>query len=78
MSLMRVELPEGLRAEVAGRVARLGISESAWLEEAVREKLAADAEREYLEGRAARGDRAAFERVLAKVPASDPLSGDER
>ena len=78
MSALRVELPEGLRAEVAGRVARRGISESAWVEEAVREKLAADAELEYLTARAARGDRGAFEGVLAKAPAVAPLPGDVR
>ncbi len=72
MNALRVELPEGIWAEVANLVARRGISESAWVEEAVREKLAADAELEYLAVRAARGDRGAFERVLAKVPASDP------
>ena len=78
MSALQLELPEGLRAEVAVLVARRGITESAWLEEAVREKLAADAELEYLAARAARGDRGAFERVLAKAPASDPLPGDVR
>ena len=78
MSALRVELPEGLRAEVAGLVAQRGISESAWVEEAVREKLAADAELEYLALRAARGNRAAFEQVLAKVPAANPLPGDVR
>ena len=78
MSALLVELPEGLRAEVAGHVAQRGISESAWVEEAVREKLAADAELEYLALRAARGNRGAFEQVLAKVPAADPLPGDVR
>ncbi len=78
MSALQVELPEGLRTEVLGLVARRGISESAWVEEAVREKLAADAELEYLEVRAARGNRGAFEQVLAKVPAADPLPGDVR
>ena len=78
MSALRVELPEGLRAEVADLVARRGISESAWVEEAVREKLAADAELEYLAKRAARGNREAFERVLSKVPAADPLPDDVR
>jgi hypothetical protein len=44
MSAIRVELPEGLLAEVSSLVARRGISESAWVEEAVREKLAAEAQ----------------------------------
>ena len=78
MNALRVELPEELRAEVAGRVARRGISESAWVKAAVREKLAADAKFEYLAARAARAKRGAFERVLAKVPAADPMPGDAR
>ncbi len=78
MNALRVELPEGLRAEVADLVARRGISESAWVEEAVREKLAADSELEYLAERAARGNRDAFERVLSKVPTADPLPDDLR
>jgi hypothetical protein len=45
---------------------------------AVRERLAALAELEYLEARAARGGRAAFERVPDKVPATEPAPGDER
>jgi hypothetical protein len=79
MSVFRVELPEELRAEVAKRVARTGVTESAWVENAVREKLAADAQLEYLEARAARGDRQAFEQVLRKVPADPPcrvMSGE--
>ncbi len=34
--------------------------------------------REEMQGRAARGSRAGYERVLAKVPAAAPVSGDER
>jgi len=78
MSALRVELPEELRVEVADRLARLGMTESAWVEEAVREKLAADAEAEALAVRAARGNRAAFERILATVPGGEPDPGDER
>ena len=46
--------------------------------EAVRERLAACAELEYLETRAARGSRQAFEHVLSKVPPVEPLPGDDR
>jgi len=65
-----------LRAEMACLIARRGISEAAWVEEAVREKLAAEAQVEFLEKRAAKGDRSAFERVLARVPDADPMPGD--
>lgn len=78
MSTLVLELPEKLREAVAGEAARRGVSESEWLAEAAREKLAAEAELAYLAGRAARADRAAFEGVLDRVPAAPPEPGDER
>ena len=78
MSDVLLGLPEGLRAEVVGQAARRGLSESAWLEEAVREKLAAEEQLAYLADRAERGDRAAYEGILARVPATAPEPGDER
>ena len=33
---------------------------------------------EYLESRGAHGSRESYERILAKVPAADPVPGDER
>jgi metal-responsive CopG/Arc/MetJ family transcriptional regulator len=77
MSAVPVNLPEQLRVEVAERVARRGISESAWLEEALREKLAAEQACDNLNERAARGNRRAYEQVLGRVPAADPVPGDE-
>ncbi len=73
-----VELPAELRAEVARRGREAPGGESAWVAEAVREKLAACAELEYLEGRGDRGSQEAFARLLAKVPAVEPMPGDER
>jgi hypothetical protein len=78
MSGFTVELPAELQAEVARRASRQPGGEAAWVADAVREKLAACAELEYLEERAARGSREAYERVLAKVPAVEPVPGDER
>jgi len=73
-----VELPPELQPEVARRASQKSGGESAWVADAVREKLAACAQLEYLEARAARGSRAAYERVLAKVPVIEPVPGDER
>lgn len=73
-----VELPAELWVEVARRAGSGAGREAAWVVEAVREKLAACAEMEYLEKRAARGDRTAFDRVLDKVPAVPPVPGDEK
>jgi hypothetical protein len=78
LSELRIELPPELRAEVARRAGDGPVAEAAWVADAIRERLAACAELEYWEARAARGSRAAFERVLAKVPAAPPLPGDER
>jgi hypothetical protein len=78
MSDFVVELPSELYAEVSRRAGQKPGAESAWVADAVREKLAASEQFEYLEGRAARGSREAYERVLAKVPATKPESGDER
>lgn len=78
MNVFVVELPAELKAEVARRIAGAPGGESAWVAQAVREKLAACAELEYLEERAAKGSRERYERVLAKAPAVAPVPGDER
>lgn len=78
MNRFIVELPAELQAEVARRASQKPGGESAWVADAVREKLAACAQLEYLEARAARGSRDAHEKVLAKVPAVEPVPGDER
>ena len=78
MNSFVVELPSELRAEVARRAGKEAAGESAWVADAVREKLAACAQLEYLEERAARGSREAYEKVLAKVAAVSPVPGDER
>ena len=77
MSTFSIELPAELRAEVARRVGQAPGGEAAWMAEAVREKLAATAELEYLVARAARGSPGAYEQVLAKVSDAVPLPGDE-
>jgi hypothetical protein len=78
MNSFVVELPAELQAEVARRASQKASGESAWVAEAVREKLAACAQLEYLENRPVRGNRQGYERVLAKVPPAPPVPGDER
>ena len=78
MSDLVLEFPESLRAVVAREASRRGVSESAWIEEAVREKLAAEAEMAYLAGRGAGANRAAYDGALDRVPAAPPEPGDER
>ena len=52
-------------------------AEAAWVAEAVRQRLAAYAVREYMAARGARGSREAFERVLDKAADAPPVPGDE-
>jgi hypothetical protein len=73
-----VELPPDLQLEVARRASQKAGGASAWVADAVRDKLAACAELDYLEARAARASRDVYQRVLAKVPANKPVPGDER
>ena len=77
MSDLLMGLPEEVRAEVARRTAARGIDVAAWVAEAVRQKLSAEAQLEYLQARAARGSREAYERALAQVPDAPPMPGDE-
>lgn len=78
MSAITLELPEDIRKELTRRAGADPVREAEWVADAVRQRLAALAELEQLEQRAARGSREAFDRVLNKVPANPPLPGDER
>ncbi len=78
MNGFQVELPGELRSAIARWTRTDPDVESAWIAEAIREKLVAVSELESLERRAVRGDREAYLRVLAKAPAIAPIPGDER
>src|ERR1017187_3687813 len=67
MNIFVVELPAELQAEIARRASQKPGGESAWVADAVREKLEACAQLDYLESRAAHGSREAYDRVLSKV-----------
>jgi hypothetical protein len=55
-----------------------GISINQLIATSLAEKMSALLTSEYLEARAARGSKAAFQRVLKKVKDRPPLAGDER
>ena len=77
MTTLQLELPADLREEVARVTTDLGVSEAAWLEEAIREKLTAIAQLKYIRSRAARGNRETYDKILDGVPAAPPVPGDE-
>ncbi len=76
MNTLQIELPTELRSELEA----LGLTEetrvSAWVADAIRLKLSAAKQLQYLESRATRGDREAFRGVLAKVPPVEPAEED--
>lgn len=67
MSTLSVRLPNSLHRQLRELAAREGVSMNQLISSAVGEKLAAILTVEYLQERAARGSRKAYERVLRKV-----------
>ncbi|MFW6087681.1 MAG: toxin-antitoxin system HicB family antitoxin [Myxococcota bacterium] len=75
MSTLSVRLPGSLHRGVKELAKREGVSMNQIIATAVAEKLSALMTEDYLEERAARGNRERFEAVLEKVPDVEP---DER
>jgi len=78
MSAISLRLPESLHRQLREVARREGISINQLISTAVAEKLSALMTEEYLEARARRGDRAAYDAVLGKVRDQEPGPGDER
>ena len=76
MSELRIDLEPALRSELEGLGVASSDELSAWIADAVREKLSASRQIHYLEARASRGSREAFDRVMAQVPAVEPEEED--
>lgn len=77
MSTLSLRLPDSVHVKVKELAEKDNISINQFIATAVAEKMAALLTLDYLAERAERGSRAAFDRVLAKVPSRPPLPGDE-
>ena len=77
MSSLSLRLPDSLHEKIRELAARDDISINQFIATAVAEKAAALLTVEYLEERGRRGSRAAFDRILARVPDVEPDPGDE-
>ncbi|MCG3192877.1 MAG: hypothetical protein DIJKHBIC_02125 [Thermoanaerobaculia bacterium] len=77
MNTLRLGLPESLHDSVGELARQEGISINQFITTAVAEKVSALKTLEYLQDRAIRGTREAFDRALAKVPDVEALPGDE-
>ena len=76
MSTLSLRLPESLHKQLKDVAEREGVSINQLITAAVAEKISALMTAEYLNERAARGSRSAFDRILAKVPAAPPRDDD--
>ena len=77
MSMMSLRLPASLHEKARDLAEREGVSINQLVTTALAEKLAALMTVDYLQERAHRGDRKAFDRVLKKVKNRPPDLGDE-
>lgn len=76
MSTISLRLPESLHRKVRELAKAEDVSINQLITTALAEKMSALMTVEYLQGRAARGDRARFERAMGKVPDVEPHEED--
>ena len=76
MSTLSLRLSESLHRQAKVVAEQEGISINQLVATALAEKISALAAGEYLEKRAARGNRRKFERVLGKVKITEPAEHD--
>jgi hypothetical protein len=77
MSTLSLRLPESLHRQARELAKQEGISINQLVTTALAEKMSALLTGEYLETRAARGDRKNFERALRKVKNRPPQNEDQ-
>jgi hypothetical protein len=77
MSTLSLRLPESLHKQVRDLAKKEGISINQFVATAVAEKMSALLTEEYLEARARRGSREAFERAMARVKNRAPETHDD-
>ena len=76
MSTLSLRLPASLHRHLRVLAEREGVSINQLISSAVGEKVSALDTLEYLQARATRGNRKAFEALLAKVPDVEPAEFD--
>ena len=77
MSTLSLRLPNSIHRHIKELAQKEGVSINQFIASAVAEKVSAIATEEYLQTRAQRADKAAFESILVKVANRQPLPGNE-
>ena len=76
MSTISLRLPNSLHDKVRELAKQENVSINQFITLALAEKISALTTEDYLEERAARGDKSRFEQALAKVADAEPLPQD--
>ncbi|MEQ1622147.1 MAG: toxin-antitoxin system HicB family antitoxin [Methylococcales bacterium] len=76
MSALSLRLPDSIHRHIKELARKEGVSINQFIASAVSEKVSAIATEDYLQERAQRADKSAFQAILAKVPKREPLPGD--
>jgi hypothetical protein len=76
MTTLSLRLPNSLHQQLRELAEKEGISINQLISTAVAEKVSALLTEDYLATRASRGNRSAYEAVLAKVPEAEPAETD--
>ncbi len=76
MSAISLRIPESLHRKVRELARKEGVSINQLIATALAEKIAALTAQEYLEKRASRGSRKAYDKALSRVRDAEPDPGD--
>ena len=76
MSILSLRIPNSLHEQIRQLAKREGISINQFLASAAAEKMSALLTEEYIESRAKRASKRKFQKVLKKVPNSEPEDYD--
>lgn len=78
MKILNLSLLDFVLRHIEELGSKKGVSINQFIASAVAEKVSAIATEGYMQARAERADKAAFQSILAKVPKRELLAGDER
>ncbi|MCA9471369.1 MAG: type II toxin-antitoxin system HicB family antitoxin [Nitrospirales bacterium] len=77
MSALNLRLPESIHRHIKEVAQKEGVSINQFISTAVAEKISAIMTEDYLQNRAAKAKKGTLRKILRKVPARPPLTGDE-
>ena len=77
MSALSLRLPDSIHRHIREIAKKEGVSINQFISSAVSEKISALLTEDYLKSRAKKARKKDFKSILDKVPAREPLPGDE-